>query len=307
MSLGGTDLNLLLSLKVLLEEGNVTRAGQRLGLSQPAMSAALARLRRKFDDELLTRSGRDYELTPFAVELLPEVQHAVRLMGWALRVEEGFDPSTIRRVFRLTMSDYAIAVIHETLLARVSELAPGVRLRIDHLGPDARTSDRILLDYDAVIAPRGLGFPGESRPLWLDRMVCLVDSRHHDFGDGGPTLKDLAELPHAVATFGPGILTPVDRVFGELDIDRRIQVRVAGWLPLPFVVEGTELVAIVPERLARLHAKPCTSLVQLEPPFGQVLLAEGYWFAHDRLADPAHQWLFARLDEVGEALAPDDP
>ena len=92
--LGGTDLNLLLPLKVLLEEGNVTRAGQRLELSQPAMSAALARLRRRFDDELLVRAGRDYELTPFARDLLPEVQHALRLMGRALHLEDEFDPAT---------------------------------------------------------------------------------------------------------------------------------------------------------------------------------------------------------------------
>src|SRR4029453_8030593 len=99
MSLGGTDLNLLLSLKVLLEEGNVTRAGHRLALGQPAMSTALARLRRKFDDELLTRSGREYELTPFAIELLPEVQHALRLIGKALDVEEEFDPAHSGRTF----------------------------------------------------------------------------------------------------------------------------------------------------------------------------------------------------------------
>jgi DNA-binding transcriptional LysR family regulator len=307
MSLGGTDLNLLLSLKVLLEEGNVTRAGQRLALSQPAMSTALARLRRKFDDELLTRSGREYELTPFAIELLPEVQHALRLIGKALHVEEDFRPATSERTFRLTMSDYAIAVVGEPLLARVRELAPGVRLRIDHLGPDARSSDRILLEYDALVAPLGFGFPGESRPLWRDRMVCLVDRGHRRLGPDGLTLEDMAELPHAVAAFGPGILTPVDRVFGELGIDRRIEVSVAGWLPLPFVVEGTDLVAVVPERLARIHARRGGPLVLLEPPFGQVLLAEGYWFARDRLADPAHQWLFARLDEVGEVLAPDDP
>jgi DNA-binding transcriptional LysR family regulator len=306
MALGGTDLNLLLPLKVLLEEGNVTRAGQRLSLSQPAMSAALARLRRKFDDELLTRSGRDYDLTPFAVELLPEVQHALRLMSKALQVEEAFDPATSERIFRFTMSDYAIAVVHEPLLERVSELAPGVRLRIDHLGPDARSSDRILLENDAIVAPLGFGFPGDSRPLWRDRMVCLVDGRHHRLEDG-LSLDDLARLPHAQATFGPGILTPVDRVFGELDIHRTIQVSVAGWLPLPFVVEGTDLVAVVPERLARLHTAGDGPLVQVEPPFDQVLLAEGYWFARDRLADPAHVWLFDRLDEVGAVLAPDNP
>ncbi len=302
MPLGGTDLNLLLPLKVLLEEGNVTRAGQRLSLSQPAMSAALARLRRKFDDELLTRNGRDYDLTPFAVELLPEVQQALRLMSKALHVEEGFDPGTSERTFRLTMSDYAIAIVHEPLLARMSELAPGVRLRIDHLGPDIRSSDRVLLEYDALIAPLGFGFPGESRPLWRDRMVLLVDPRHHDLSNG-LTLEDLARLPHAQATFGPGILTPVDRVFGELDIHRQMQVSVSGWLPLPFVIEGTNLVGVVPERLAKLHTSGSGPLVQVEPPFGEVVLAEGYWFARDRLADPAHEWFFDRLDEVAAALA----
>jgi len=302
MPLGGTDLNLLLPLKVLLEEGNVTRAGQRLSLSQPAMSAALARLRRRFDDELLTRNGRDYDLTPFAIELLPEVQHALRLMSKALHVEEGFDPATSERIFRLTMSDYAISVVHEPLLARISELAPGVRLRIDHLGPDIRSSERVLLEYDALVAPLGIGIPGESRPLWRDRMVCLADRRHHDLSHG-LSLEDLARLSHAQATFGPGILTPVDRVFGELDIHRTIQVTVSGWLPVPFVVEGTDLVAVVPERLARLHTAGDGPLVQVEPPFGEVVLAEAYWFVHDRLADPAHVWLFDRFDEVGAALA----
>ncbi len=128
MTLGGTDLNLLLSLKVLLEEGNVTRAGQRLELSQPAMSAALARLRRRFDDELLVRAGRDYVLTPFARELLPEVQHSVRLLSRALQLEDDFDPCESVRTFRLSMSDYAIAVVHEPLLRLIGSTAPGVRL-----------------------------------------------------------------------------------------------------------------------------------------------------------------------------------
>ena len=307
MALGGTDLNLLLPLKVLLEEGNVTRAGQRLGLSQPTMSAALARLRRRFDDELLTRNGREYELTPFAVDLLPEVQHAVRLMEGALQITDRFDPRLSTRTFRLVMSDYAIAVVHEPLVVRINELAPGVRLSIDPMTPQTRTSDRVLLDYDALVAPLGFGFAGESRPLWQDRMVCLVDRRNSRLQDGGLTLQDLRALPHAVAWFGPGTLTPVDRVFGELGIERRIEVMLTGWLALPFVLEGTDLVAVVPERLARIHTEAGPALVQVEPPFGRVLLAEGYWFARDRLADPAPAWLFARLDEVGAALTPDDP
>jgi DNA-binding transcriptional LysR family regulator len=306
MALGGIDLNLLTALKVLLEEGNVTRAGRRLQMSQPAMSVALAKLRRRFDDELLTRRGRDFELTPFAVELIGEVQESVRLVNEALCVEE-FDPASSERVFRFTMSDYATAILHEPLLERVRELAPGLRLRIDHLGLDVRSSERVLVDYDVLVGPLGYGFPGQVRPLWRDRFVCLVDP-HNPRWTGDPlTRDDLAELPHAVAYFGRGNLTPADRAFGELGLDRRVQVQVAGWLPLPFVVEGTDMVAVVPERLARLHARPAGRLVIAEGPFPDVVLAEGYWFAPTRAADAAHRWLFDRLDEVAVVLSRDDP
>ncbi|MFT4265166.1 MAG: LysR family transcriptional regulator [Nocardioides sp.] len=303
--LGGADLNLLVPLKALLEEGNVTRAGHRLELSQPAMSAALARLRRRFDDELLVRAGRDYELTPFARDLLPDVQHAVRLLGQALHLEDEFDPATSSRTFQLTMSDYAIAVMHQSLVRLVEAEAPGVRLSIGHLSADSRSSDRLLLDNDAVIAPLGFGFPGLSRPLWRDRMVVLADAHNPRIADGALTMDDLARLPHAVASFGPGVLTPVDRVFGEHGMERHIALHVFGYLPLPFVIEGTDMVAVVPERLARIATRASGSVVTLEPPFGTVLLPEGYWFAPNRLSDPAHRWLFGRLDAVSAELSPD--
>jgi DNA-binding transcriptional LysR family regulator len=306
MALGGTDLNLLLPLKVLLEEGNVTRAGQRLELSQPAMSAALARLRRRFDDELLVRSGRDYELTPFARDLLPEVQHALRLMGTALHLEEEFDPATSQRTFRLAMSDYAIAVVHEPLVRLVQAEAPGVRLSIAHLGPDIRESPTALIEHDALIAPLGIGFPGESRPFWKDRMVVLADRANPRLADGRLSLDDLAALPHAIAAFGPGVLTPVDRAFGEHHIDRRIALQVYGYLPLPFVIAGTDMVAVVPELLATMLLTDGGPLTTVELPFEELVLAEGYWFAPDRLTDPAHRWLYSRFDAVRQELAGND-
>jgi DNA-binding transcriptional LysR family regulator len=302
MALGGTDLNLLLPLKVLLEEGNVTRAGHRLDLSQPAMSAALARLRRRFDDELLVRAGRDYELTPFARDLLPEVQEAVRLLGTALELEDEFDPATSRRAFRLTMSDYAISVLHEPLVRLVEAEAPGVQLSIGSLGPESRTADRALVENDALVAPLGFGFPGTVRPLWTDRMVLLADRCNSRLVDGRLTVDDLARLPHAVCGFGNGTPTPEDRVFGQLKLERRIVLQVYGFLPLPFVIEGTDLVAVVPELLARTHVCAGSSLVLVEPPFGELLLSEGYWFAENRVSDPAYRWLFSRLDAVGAEL-----
>jgi DNA-binding transcriptional LysR family regulator len=201
------------------------------------------------------------------------------------------------------MSDYAIAVVHEPLVRLIGAEAPGVRLSIEHLGPDIRSSDRVLVEFDALIAPLGFGIPGDARPLWRDRMVVLADRSNSRMVDGRLTLDDLAELPHAVASFGPGILTPVDRAFGELSIDRRIALQVFGFLPLPFVIEGTDLVAVVPELLARMHLRDGGPVVMVEPPFGEVILAEGYWFGHDRLSDPAHRWLFGRLDAVARELA----
>ncbi|MBB2891878.1 LysR family transcriptional regulator [Flexivirga oryzae] len=303
MGLGGTDLNLLVAMQALLEEGNVTNAGKRLELSQPAMSGALAKLRRRFDDELLTRSGRDYELTPLARELLPQVQRAVHLLGRAMQVEEEFDPATSTRLFRLTMSDYAIAVLHEPLMAVISAQAPHLRLQIDKMGPDLRASERVLVDYDVMVGPQGFGFLGENRPLWRDRMVCLVDRGNPRLRNGRLELADLRALSYAVGEFGPGNLTPADRAAAELGLDRRVSVQVSGWLPLPFVIQGTDMVAVLPDRLARMVIGPGTTLTVADSPFDDVPLVEGYWFAPSRLDDPAHCWLFDRLDETREALA----
>lgn len=307
MARGGTDLNLLPALQAILEEANVTRAGARLGMSQPAMSAVLAKLRRSFDDELLVRTGRDFAITPVARELLPEVQEAVRLMREALVVSTGFDAAVSERVFRLTMSDYAMSVLLEPLLSRVADRAPGVRLTVDHIQPAPHAAARVLLDYDAMVAPLGLGFTGCSRRLWRDRMVCLLAADNPRVGEGPLTLADLARMPHAEASFGPGTVTPCNRVLGELDVRRRVQVTVDGWLPVPFVIEGTRLIAIVPERLARQHVRPGGPLVVMEPPFGEVLLVEGYWYAATRLHDPGTRWLFGLLDEVGNAVEREPP
>ena len=175
MALGAVDLNLLVALRALLEEGNVTRAGERIGLGQPAMSAALARLRRHFDDELLVRVGRDLELTPFARSLLPRVRESVLLLGDALRVNDGFEPATSERTFTVTLSDYALAVLHEPVRRQIKKAAPGVRLAFADLAEDLLGSERALLRQDLLVGPPGLGFAGRHAPLFGDRLVCVVD------------------------------------------------------------------------------------------------------------------------------------
>jgi DNA-binding transcriptional LysR family regulator len=301
MDVGGTDLNLLVALKALLEERNVTHAGARMGMSQPTMSGMLARLRRHYKDELLVRVGRDNELTPLAAELLPAVQEAVRLTTEALRLGADFEPSTSDREFTVMASDYATAILHEPLHRRLRTTAPSVRLAFTGLEADIVGSERTLLHCDFLIGPLGYPFPGAHDPLFTDRLVCIVDATNPRLRNGRLTATDLAELPHAVAAFRGATNTPADRILDELSIARQVSVRTLGFLPLPFVVRGTDAVAIVPERLAcRFHRDH--GLAIAEPPFGRVEMVEALWWHPGQTADPAAQWLHAQFQEVAKEL-----
>jgi DNA-binding transcriptional LysR family regulator len=300
--LDGMDLNLLIALGALLEERNLTHAGAKISMSQPAMSGARGRLRKHFDDELLVRVGRDYELTPLAVRMLPLVQEALRQVERTLEASPHFDAETSRRRFSVSMSDYAITVLVDPLLARVAEIAPGVTIDLSPIPGDMDESDRGLLMHDLLIAPRGYGFPGRSEVLFRDRFVCLVDPRNPRLRDGALTLDDLAALPHAKPEFGGGHTTPAERLLDELGVEREVRITAAGWLTLPFLVAGTDLVAIVPERLARRVAETAHALV-VEPPFDRVDLVEAAWWHPSRSADPSLRWLRAVLRAVAEAMA----
>jgi DNA-binding transcriptional LysR family regulator len=303
MPLGGTDLNLMVALRALLEEGNVTKAGAKIGKSQPAMSTALARLRRHYQDELLVRVGREYELTPFARALVPSVQQTMQCVELALDTGGRFDPATSRHAFRIDATDYAITVLAEPLLRRVAALAPGIRLDFDAIPDDMHESEHGLRNCDALIGPLGFGFPGSQEPLFRDRFVCVVDPANPRLRDGRLTLDDLAALPHAVRSCGGTHVGPADRVMDELSVRRLVHVVTVGFLPLPFLVAGTDLVTVIPERLARRVAVPL-GLTVVEPPFGRVELIETLWWHPDRATTSEHAWLRRTLTEAAASLPP---
>jgi DNA-binding transcriptional LysR family regulator len=303
MSLGGTDLNLMVALKALLEESNVTRAGARIGKSQPAMSTALARLRRHYRDELLIRVGRDYELTPFARALVPSVQQTLQSVDMALDTGRRFDPGTSTCQFLIWATDYAISVLAEPLLGQVSDVAPGIRLDFDSIPQDMHESEGRLRNCDALIGPLGFGFRGAQAPLFRDRFVCVVDQDNPRLRDGRLTLADLAALPHAARNCGGTHVLPADRVMDELSVRRQVQVVTAGFLPLPFLVAGTDLVAVIPERLAQRVAGSL-GLAVVEPPFGRVELIETLWWHPDRAVTAEHAWLRRTLTEAAASLPP---
>ena len=283
----GIDLNLLTVLGALLEHRNVTRAGEGLRLSQPTMSGALARLRQHFGDELLVRSGREYQLTPMASGLLPAVREALGQVERTLSVPTEFDPATSLRRFSIAISAQSILALSE-VLRRVHELAPGVRLDLWPITATLVETGHSLPGYDVVIAPEGFRADGDPEVLLKDRMVYVAGSANPRLRDGRLTVEDLAVLPHAAARLPQAGL--VTGALDRLGVTPNVVATTGGWLPLPFLVAGTDLVAAVPECLARRTAA-AAGVTIVEPPFGLIELVEAAWWHPLHTTDPALTWL----------------
>ncbi len=294
MALGGIDLNLLVTLQALLEEGNVTRAGVRMGMPQPAMSNALARLRRHYKDELLLRTGNGYELTPLARTLLPMVRGSTQLIGHVFALREQRHALVGDRVFTISLSDYAMTVLGKPLLRRVHELAPDASVQMRLATADVADRDRGLLGYDLLIAPAGFRPDGEPEVILRDRFVYVADPANPRLAGGRLTVEDLAALPHAAARLPQAELPAA--ALERLGAAPNVVVTTGGWLPLPFLIAGTDLVAAVPERLAR-RLSSAAGVTVAEPPFGTLELTEAAWWHPMRAADPALTWLRAIVQE----------
>ena len=213
MALGGIDLNLLVILQTLLEEGNVTRAGARLGMPQPAVSNALARLRRHYRDELLVRAGNGYELTPLARSLLPSVQESTLRIGHTFSPAQAGPPAG-NRIFTISLSDYSMSVLGGPLLRRVHALAPEAGIQLRLAAKDITEGDRGLLGYDLLIAPPRPVSQDKPEVVVRDRIVYVADPANPRLRHGRLTVEDLAALPHATVRLSdPGKFAGVRFVF----------------------------------------------------------------------------------------------
>lgn len=289
MTFAGKDLNLLIALRALLEEANVTRAGDRIQMGQSSMSSALSRLRTQFGDELLVRVGRDYELTPLARLLLPQVQMTLPLIEQALGSEAPFDPRTSYRTFTLMMSDFA-ALELKNLLGLALLSAPEIRINLIPLPANPTDSQRDLLKNDFVAVVPGIGIEGEHAELFVDEYVCLIDRDNPALVDGELSWEAFTNLPQAVCDFGQAHMTPADRKLRELGFSREAHIKTTSFMPLPSIVSGTDLVSVVPKRLANRFAST-TNTIGVPPPFGKVEIIETLWWHASHNTDPAHVWL----------------
>jgi DNA-binding transcriptional LysR family regulator len=299
MNLASLDLNLLVALDALLKERNVTRAGLRIGLSQPATSAALARLRRHFSDDLLVRSGNAYELTPLGTALRAPAETACALLERLFTSRAEFDPATAGREFTIIASDYAIAVFGADLARALHADAPGTRLVFQQVGPEiADDTGAVLSAVDGLLMPHGIvsGFP--TVELYRDEWVCVVADDHPDVGDR-LTMDDLAALPWVV--YQRPYDAPAARQLSLLGLEPHVEVSVQSFQLLPSLVAGTRRIALIQRRLAELMG-PVARVRVLPCPFEAVPVHEALWWHPVHTQDAAHIWLRETAARVAAGL-----
>jgi DNA-binding transcriptional LysR family regulator len=301
MNLNRVDLNLLVALDALLAERNVTKAGTRLSLSQPAMSAALARLRKMFDDPLLIRSGRSLRPTPLAESLVQPVREILSLIEDTLAERPEFDPATDTRTFSIRASDYAAIILIRPLYELVAKEAPHVRLRVSPL--TGRDVDELARDeVDLLVLPREFASAAPDFPhqtLFVDRFIgaaCL----HHPDVRRNLTLTQFATLPYLSAPAGP-MAAFVEAQLDELGIHRSPTVTTDSFATAPFLLRGTRLVTLLLERFARQVAD-AAELRLFNPPVELRPISEAMHWHPRRQRDPAHQWLRSRVNAIAEGI-----
>ena len=293
MDASKVDLNLLVALDALLAERNVTRAARRLGLSQPALSAQLARLRDLFGDPLFLPAQRGVTPTARALELEGPVRRALDQVHDVLARGRGFDPATADLTVAIACSDYVQVAAITALVLDLRVRAPKLRLAIRQL--DGSLLDRQMeagvIDL-AVMTPSTAAPALRTRRLFHERYVTIARRQHPDV-KGKLTLDDFVALEHVVVSpRGGGFGGPVDTALGKLGRTRRIAVSAASFLFVPELVARSDLIATVPERLVRERAE---RLQVLKPPLPIEGFAIGLVWHERTHRHPAHRWVRERV------------
>lgn len=310
MNIGRHELGLVAVFEALMRERSVTRAAARLGLSQPATSAALRRLRAIADDPLFTRTGRGLHPTARALQMAGPVGDALTSLRDSFRGPEAFDPATATRSFTVMMSDIGEIIYPARLIARIRRDAPGVRVFVRPLAHAVlaeeleRGTVDLALGYIAGLPPSIL-----AQRLFDEEFVCAA-RRDHPRVRAPLTLDRYLEEQHLLVARSGGGETPAARPLdgavvarlAAMGVERRVAMSMPHFLPAPIVVGATDLLLTLPRQLGevfREHAR----LALLPLPFDvPMFTVSAFW--HRRFdADPGNRWLRGTIAE----LFPADP
>lgn len=296
MNLRSVDLNLLVALDALLSERHVTRAAARVGLTQPAMSNALGRLRGLFGDELLVRTASGMKPTPRALDLVDPLRQLLRQVERVLDSDAGFDAAKAQRTFNIRMSDILASLLLPPLVAHAST-APGIAFNILHL-PPGQTIDALERDEIDVAVSMGLSHTRSIRTAGLlrDRMVCVIRKGHPAVKRKALSFEAFIGLKHMKVSMSPTDRRFVDDVLSERGHARSVVLNAPHWLVVPHVLRASDLVAVMPRLLARSLMDE--TLQMLDVPFASAPFTWTlYWHRrHDQ--EQASLWLRGLIQRV---------
>lgn len=303
MNLKGLDLNLLVALDALLEHRNVTRAAEKLHVTQSAMSGSLARLRLHLDDPLLVQLGRQLHRTSLADELVGPVRSILIQVEAVIETRPVFDPAASSRIFRIMASDYGSTVLVAELLRRITHAAPSVGVDVV---PFSDAPYRSLTEGNVdvlIIASQYLAPDHPSQLLFEDNFVCVVWRGNRAVGTR-LTLDQFLTMGHVVVKYGKQSIAHIqEKFFQEMGLNRRVEVVVTNFNSLPHMIVGTHRVAVMHSRLAAIYARTMP-LKLLVPPTAMPMVEESMqWHAY-RQNDPASSWFRNQIVETAAAFEP---
>lgn len=296
------DLNLLLTLHVLLEEGQVSRAARRLALTQSAVSHSLQRLREHFDDPLLVRRGQSMTPTPRALELQGPLRQILASIEQMIGPAE-FDPAGARGTIRIATTDYGLSVLLPHVLSAMSEAAPQLSIAYSDINEDVFEHLKTGL-LDLALTGQESYRDMQTETLFTERFVVVTRADHPAGARGTLTVDDFAAWPHVLVDVVHSRLHGIDRELKRLGKRRQIALRVPRFLAAPFFAQSSNLIAPVPERLAQLYASSLDVAIHEPPPELDLGRFDYVQMWHDRRTnDPLHRWLRTLVREAARNLS----
>lgn len=301
MNIGSLDLNLLVVFDAILRERSITLAASRIGLSQPAMSNALARLRHTLNDPLFVRTSHGMEPTPYAEQIAGPISRACESIENALRVGSTFDPASSSRTFTFYMTDIGEVVLLPSILRHLQKVAPRISIKVVRVPQRGAQHAMTAGEVDLAI---GL-FPSlqagfYEQMLYRDTFVCIARADHPQIRHT-LTRRQFTEIPHVlVSSAGTGHEAAVENIIARQRVKRSIALTVPHFLVLPMIVAQTDLIVTIPQRVA-LAFSGTPGMKILKPPIGFPHIdIKQHW--HERFHhDPANKWMRGVVAELFRA------
>ncbi len=294
MNLNKVDLNLFIVFDAIYTEANLTRAGQIVGITQPAVSNALSRLRETFNDPLFVRTAQGMVPTPMAQNIIGPVRNALQLLRVSVQESRIFNPLQANKTFRISMTDLIEAVILPPLFQRLRRQAPAVQIE-SFLAKRRETTKELAagrIDF-AVDAPLNTDPQVRHVKLLEDRYVCAM-RKGHPLAKDKISLDDYLSLTHIHISSRRSGLGLVDLALGKMGIQRKIALRSQHYLMASQVMQQTDMAMTVPESFAHRHG-----LHAVELPVNDVPAQETHLYWHESTdQDPANRWMREQLIEL---------